>query len=109
MPPARWPEYARSGFDRPERGLARTRLSKRHFDRAAVHATIYDPEAAVDVGFLNRVVEADRIEDEALQAAIRLGALPQPAFCNNKRLANAPLLGEAVASFEARLRRQLGS
>ncbi|MBW2498792.1 MAG: crotonase/enoyl-CoA hydratase family protein [Deltaproteobacteria bacterium] len=88
--------------------LARTRLSKRHFDRAAVHATIYDPDAAVDVGFLDRVVEPDRLEDEALQAAIRLGALPQPAFRNNKRLANAPLLGDAVERFEAKLRRQLG-
>jgi enoyl-CoA hydratase len=87
--------------------LARTRLSKRHFDRAAVHATIYDPVGAVDAGFLDRVVEPDRLEDVALEAALRLGALPQPAFRNNKRLAHAPLLDDSVQRFEEKLRRQL--
>jgi len=77
--------------------LARTRLSKRHYDRAIVQSTIYDPEGAVDAGFLDCVVEPDRVEAEALEVAVRLGQLKQPAFRNNKRLAHAPIV-ELISS-----------
>lgn len=69
--------------------LARACLSKRHYDRAIVQSTIYDPSAAVDAGFLDALVEPDRLEAEALEVAGRLGQLKQPAFRNNKRLAHA--------------------
>jgi enoyl-CoA hydratase len=69
--------------------LARARLSKRHHDRALVHSTIYDPSGAVDAGILDRVVAADRLESEVVEAATRLGELKQPAFGNNKRIAHA--------------------
>lgn len=68
--------------------LARACLSKRHYDRAIVQSTIYDPEGAVDAGFLDVVVEPERVEAEALGAAARLAQLKQPAFRNNKRLAH---------------------
>lgn len=72
--------------------LARTRLSKRHFDRAIVHSTIYDPEGAVEIGILDRLVEPDQVESECLVAATRLAQLKQPAFRNNKRLAHAEVV-----------------
>jgi len=68
--------------------LARACLSKRHFDRAIVHSTIYDPEGAVDAGFLDEIVDPERVEPAAIAAAQRLAALKQPAFRNNKRLAH---------------------
>ena len=40
-------------------------------------------------GAADRLVEPERLEDEALAAAARLGELKQPAFRNNKRLAHA--------------------
>ncbi len=78
------------GMTLPEFGfeLARARLSKRHYDRAVVHSTIYDPQGALDVGILDRVVDPERVEAEAMEAAARLGELKQPAFRNNKRIAH---------------------
>ncbi len=69
--------------------FARERLSKRHFDRSIVHAEMYGPEAAVDAGFLDRVVAPEEVVAEAFREAVRLSASPQPAFRNNKRLAHA--------------------
>lgn len=79
------------GMTLPEFGfeLGRARLSKRHYDRALVQSTIFDPKGAVDAGILDRVVDPERLEDEALAAAARLGELKQPAFRNNKRIAHA--------------------
>ncbi len=69
--------------------LSRARLSKRYFDRILVHSTICDPQGAVDAGILDRLVAPERLEDEVLEAAARLGKLKQPAFRNNKRIAHA--------------------
>lgn len=71
--------------------LARGVLSKRHFDRAIVHSTIYDPAGAMDAGMLDEVVEPDALEARALEVAAKLGALPQPAYRNNKRLVHGPV------------------
>lgn len=81
----------------------RLRLSKRHFERAVVHSEIYDPETAVDAGFLDRVVAADVLEGEALAAAKRLGELKQPAFRNNKRLAHGEVAERIRATLDANL------
>ncbi len=69
--------------------FARERLSKRHIDRSIIHSEMYGPEAAVDAGFLDRVVAPDEVVAEAFGEAVRLSASPQPAFRNNKRLAHA--------------------
>ena len=50
---------------------------------------MYGPEGAVDAGFLDRIVAPDEVVAEAFGEAVRLAALPQPAFGNNKRLAHA--------------------
>ena len=64
--------------------LPRERLSPRHLTRAVVGAEIYTPEAAVEVGFLDRVVRADALLDEARAEANRLAALDQKAYCETK-------------------------
>lgn len=78
------------GMTLPQFGfeLARARMSKRHFDRGVVHSTIFDPQGAVDAGILDRVVEPERVETEAIASAMRLGELKQPAFRNNKQIAH---------------------
>ena len=80
--------------------LARARLSKRHFDRAVVQSTFYDPQGAVDCGILDRIVPAEALEAETLAAAAQLAELKQPAFRNNKRLAHAPTYEKVAASLE---------
>jgi enoyl-CoA hydratase len=79
--------------------LGRARLSKRHFDRAVGQAEIYDPEGAVDAGFLDRTVDADALFATALGEAGRLAELPQPAFRATKRRSHA----EIVAGIRATL------
>jgi len=49
--------------------LARDRLSKAHFVSAVQHAVVTDPATAVDVGFLDRVVDPDEVGPAARAAA----------------------------------------
>jgi len=74
-------------------GFARERLSKRHFLRATVQAEVYDPVAAVDVGFLDRVTQADVVE-EALAEATRLAKLPRAAYAQSRTSARRAALAE---------------
>lgn len=83
--------------------LTRLRISKRHYDRVVVQSEVYGPEAAVDAGFLDRVVEPDAVEREAFAAAGRLAALKQPAFRNNKRHAHGDAVDRIRATLEADL------
>jgi len=83
--------------------LTRLRLSKRHYDRAVVQSEIYAPEAAVDAGFLDRVVEPEALEPEVMGTARRLAALKQPAFRNNKRHAHGETVDRIRATLDADL------
>jgi len=98
------------GMTLPEFGfeLGRARLSKRYFDRAIVHSTIFDPKGAVDAGILDRLVAPERLEDETLAAAARLGELKQPAFRNNKRIAHAATVERVRANLVANVSKQMG-
>jgi enoyl-CoA hydratase len=84
--------------------LARARLSKRHYDRAVIHSTMYDPQGAVDAGILDRVVPADRLESECLESAQRLAKLQQPAFRNNKQIAHANTVETILSTLDANLK-----
>jgi enoyl-CoA hydratase len=90
------------GMTLPDFGieLARARISKRHLDRVIVHSTIYDLQGALEVGILDRVVDPERLEAEALDAAARLGALKQPAFRNNKRLTHGPIVERILSNLD---------
>lgn len=81
----------------------RLRLSKRHFERAVVHSEIYDPETAVDAGFLDRIVEPEALEGEVLAVARRLGELDPRAFRNNKRLAHGEVAERIRTTLDANL------
>lgn len=60
--------------------LAEQRLSKRHIQRAIANARITEPTAAVDVGYLDRVVPADALLDTAIEEAAALSALDAGAY-----------------------------
>jgi enoyl-CoA hydratase len=85
--------------------LARARLSKRHFDRAVCQAEIYDPESAVDAGFLDRVVDEDALFDTALAEAARLAQLPSPAFRGTKQRSHAEIAAGIRATLGDDLKR----
>ena len=64
--------------------LARARLSKRHFTAAVTQAHIYDPQSAVDAGYLDATAPPEVLYDTAFAAARQLAALPNPAFRSTK-------------------------
>ena len=60
-------------------GLGRERLTHAEFTRAINHATVYDPEAAVAAGFLDRVVPPEETVSAAVADAAELAARLHPA------------------------------
>lgn len=65
--------------------LARDRLSKRHYTQAVGQARIYDPQTAVDAGYLDATEAPERLFDVAFEQAMQLGTLPAIAFRETKR------------------------
>jgi len=64
--------------------LARERLARKDLHEATQLARLYNPTEAVDIGFLDQVVEpgdviAAAVEDAARLAQLSRGALPSPA------------------------------
>ena len=73
--------------------LSRERLSKRHLQRATSGAEIYTPRAAIDAGFLDRVVEPEAVAGEAVRCARALAeTLDGAAHRNTKRALRAAVL-----------------
>ena len=79
--------------------LANERLSKRHLSRAAIGATMFNPEEARDAGFLDDVVPADQLRDAALDKAGSLTQLDGAAYASVKQ----GLRGGAIAAVNAGL------
>ena len=75
------------GFELPVFGLefAKARLSKRHLQAAVVQAKLYDPTAAVDVGYLDSIHEAASVHEVAMGSAKALAELPGQTYGENKR------------------------
>jgi enoyl-CoA hydratase len=81
--------------------LSEERLSKRHFQHATVGARIYDPDGAVDAGFLDRVVPPESLADAALTEATYWSELPRSAYTGQVRMNRGERLGrlaEAIAA-----------
>lgn len=65
--------------------IARERLSKRHVQRSIATARLTDPAGAIDVGFLDRVVEPERVVEIALDEAKALAVLDAGAYARTMR------------------------
>lgn len=64
--------------------LAIERLSKRHLTSALVQSHIYDPQGAIDAGFLDEAVEREDVVDHTVTLASQFGELPTDAYAKNK-------------------------
>ncbi len=73
--------------------IARERLTPRHLQQATVEARMYDPEAAVEAGYLDRVVPAEQVLDVAREEAERLAELDAGGYALNAGKLRAPVLG----------------
>ncbi len=65
--------------------LARDRLERRHFLAATLFAAQYAPDRAVDVGYLDRVVDPAEVVASASEQAQQLAKLPPVPFKLTKR------------------------
>ena len=88
--------------------IARARLDRRHLDRATLLATLYDPDSAVEAGWLDQVVEAAALREAALGEATRLAALDLDAFARSKQSMRGPLVEELRRRSAPNLRAIIG-
>src|SRR5262249_42122291 len=66
--------------------LAEDRLARTELTRATLGAQVYDPAGAVAAGYLDRVVAADVVADEAIAEARRLGGYRAQAYAQTKEV-----------------------
>ncbi len=69
--------------------LPKARLNPQHLTKAIIQAHMYDPAGAVEAGYLDQVVEADKVVAAAGEIAGQLAALPRQAYAANKKLLRA--------------------
>jgi enoyl-CoA hydratase len=81
--------------------LARDRLHPSHLTRAMVQGFIYNPEGAVEAGYLEMLAPANEVEAKALAVAGQLAQLPAPAYAWNKKAIRKATLDRIRASLGA--------
>ncbi|KIH84288.1 crotonase/enoyl-CoA hydratase family protein [Pseudomonas batumici] len=72
--------------------LARDRLRRSAFHRSVINGEMFNPQDAVDAGFLDKVVAADELKDAALAAAQALKKINMTAHKNTKLKVRKALL-----------------
>jgi enoyl-CoA hydratase len=82
--------------------IAGERLSRRHLPRAVANARITTPRDAVDVGFLDEVVDADSVLDRAVEVAAELAATLDPgAYAKTVEKTRTAVLDRMAAQIAA--------
>ncbi len=66
--------------------LARFKLSPRYLDAAVVGAELYAPEAAVEIGYLDEVVSAEKLMEAAMEKAKYLQGLDSKSYAVSKKI-----------------------
>ena len=85
--------------------MSEERLTARHLQHATVGAKIYDPDGALEAGFLDAVVPPDALTEAAVAAAQQWAALPRAAYRGQVQMvrgARLAKLAEAVATDRGR-------
>ena len=82
------------GMTLPEFGLelATARLSKRHLQAATIQARLFNPQQAVDVGFLDEIVNPEMLKAHCLAIADVLAQLPGETYGANKLAIRRPYI-----------------
>ena len=64
--------------------LATSRIARAHITRAILQSEVYNPETAVGAGFIDEVVDAEKLRTRTLEVARQLAQLPQGQYAANK-------------------------
>ncbi|MEQ9435053.1 crotonase/enoyl-CoA hydratase family protein [Hyphomonas sp.] len=81
--------------------LCKARLNPLYMTESVIMGTLFSPEEAVTVGYLDRVTAPDQVLAEAMTEAERLKALPGAALAGNKTLLRQPFV-DVIAPTVAR-------
>ncbi|MDH1261394.1 crotonase/enoyl-CoA hydratase family protein [Pseudomonas sp. GD03944] len=80
--------------------LARDRLRKSAFHRSVINGEMFDPQSAVDAGFLDKVVPAEQLMPTALAVAQQMKKINPSAHKNTKLKVRKALLETLDAAIE---------
>ena len=80
--------------------LAKDRLSKAAFQRSVINGELFSPAAAVEAGFLDRVVPAEQLMATALGVATLMKKINMKAHRNTKLKVRKQLLETLDAAVE---------
>ncbi|MET3797787.1 enoyl-CoA hydratase/carnithine racemase [Pseudomonas sp. PvP046] len=80
--------------------LARDRLRKSAFNRSVINAEMFDPEAAMAAGFLDRVVSVEELQSTALAVAGQLKKINMNAHKKTKLKVRKALLDTLEVAIE---------
>lgn len=80
--------------------LAASRISPPYLTRVAIQAEVFNPELAVEAGFLDEVVDAQELDQQALAVAEKLAVLPRQHYAANKLGVRKKVLAAMTAEFE---------
>jgi enoyl-CoA hydratase len=64
--------------------LTTARISRQHMTRVALQSEVYNPEQAVEAGFIDEVVAAGLLDARTMEVALKLASLPQAQYAANK-------------------------
>ncbi|MDG1049209.1 MAG: enoyl-CoA hydratase/isomerase family protein [Planctomycetota bacterium] len=76
--------------------LVRFSVGARHLQRALYDAAVHSMEDALQLGFIDELVEAEELEERALEAARQLAAIPPTSFAYTKRRTREVLRGPGL-------------
>jgi len=76
--------------------LVRFSVGPRNLQRALYDAVVYSMEDALELGFLDELVEAEELEQRAIETARRLAAIPPSSFAFTKQKTREVLRGPGL-------------
>ena len=80
----------------------KTRISRRHWIPSIVQSRMYDPEGALEAGFLDELVPEGQAVTRACALAGELAQLPAEAYATNKLVTRQGSLEIMIAGLEGR-------
>ncbi|MFC5695917.1 crotonase/enoyl-CoA hydratase family protein [Pseudomonas sp. GCM10022186] len=80
--------------------LARDRLRKSAFHRSVINGEMFNPQDALDAGFLDKVVPLEQLQEAARAAALQLKKINMTAHRNTKLKVRKTLLETLDAAIE---------
>ncbi len=80
--------------------IARSALTPQFFKRCVVNAEIFSPQDALQPGFLDEVVEPEKLQKRAMEKALEMSALNMGAFKGTKLSSRKDVLSALRASIE---------